>query len=83
METERQAKLCLPGGGKTLTNEEFSTTAAVNLCLPPPCLTGQVGEPSGGRFMIDEHGDSVESTNIARDHFRKRHNYIKMTLYNL
>ena len=32
--------LCLPGGSETLTNEEFSTTAALNLCVPPPCLTG-------------------------------------------
>ena len=40
--------LCLPGGGDTLSNEEFSTTAAVNLCIPPPCLEGRVGEPIRG-----------------------------------
>ena len=78
--------LCLPGGSETLTNEEFSTTAALNLCVPPPCLSGRVGEPirgQGGRALIDKHGDNIQATNISGDHFRKRHDYVKMTLFNL
>ena len=27
--------------------------------------------------------DNIQATNILGDHFRKRHDYIKMTLYNL
>ena len=50
-------------------DEEFSTIAAVNLCLPPPYLVS--------------HGDNVQSTNIPSEPFHKRRDFIKMTLYNL
>ena len=79
--------LCLPGGGETLTNEEFTTTAAVNLCLPPPCVHGHEGELIRGqgqwRITIDRHGDTVQATNIPGDHFRHRHDMLKIALYNM
>ena len=45
-----------------------------------------MGEPIRGqrdRVLIDKHGDSVQATNTLGNHFRKRHDYIKMMLYNL
>ena len=79
--------LCLPGGGETLTNEEFATTAAINLCLPPPCVAGREGELIRGQgrrqITIDRHGDTVQATNIPGDHFRHRHDMLKTTLYNM
>ena len=30
-------QLSLPGVGESLSNEEFSTSAAISLCVPPPC----------------------------------------------
>ena len=33
--------------------------------------------------MIDRHGDNVQATVIAGDHFRKRHDALKVTLYNM
>ena len=77
---------CCPGDGETLSNEESSTTAALNLCLLPPCLAGHIEEPirgQGCRVLVVKHGDSAQSNNIPRDHFHKIHSYMKMTLYNL
>ena len=79
--------LSLPGGGETLTNEEFTTTAAVNLCLPPPCVAGREGELIRGQGLrqitIDKHGDTVQATNIPGDHFRQRHDLLKITMFNM
>ena len=75
--------LSLPGGGEFLSNEEFSNSAAINLCVPPPCVAGQEGETIRGRAVVDRHGDAVQSTVITGDHFRQRHDLLKMTIYDL
>ena len=61
--------LSLPGGGEQLSNEEFSTAAAVNLCVPPPCVVGREGEVIKGRTVINTHSDKVHATIIPGDHF--------------
>ena len=68
----------VPGG--------FSTSSAVSLCLPTPCLAGGVGESisgQGGRVLVENHWDSVQATNNPCNHFSKGQDYIKMMLYNL
>merc|ERR1711867_54509 len=45
--------LSLPGGGEFLSNEEFSNSAAINLCVPPPCVAGREGETIRGRAVVD------------------------------
>ena len=75
--------LALPGGGDNLTNEEFTTAAATNLCLPPPMCGGRVGEIIRGRVTVDKHGDNIQSTVLPGDHWRKRHDELKVLLYKL
>ena len=75
--------LSLPGGGEFLSNEEFSTSAAINLCIPPPCVAGREGETIRGRAVVDRHGDTVQSTVVQGDHWRQRHDLLKMTIYDL
>ena len=61
--------LCLPGGGKTLSNEEFSTPAAVNFCLPPPSLAGRMGEPIRGQgvgSLLMNMGTSLGQVKIQK-----------------
>ena len=36
-----------------------------------------------GRVKIDKYGDNVQATNVRGDHWRTRHDQVKMTLYNL
>ena len=77
--------LALPGGGEGLSNEEFTTTAALNLCLPPPCVTERLGVELKGRpkVVVETHGDNVQATPLPGDHWRSRHDLIKLTLFNL
>ena len=74
--------VALPGGGDHLSNEEFSTVAAINICLPPPACVERVGEVVKGRVRVDEHGDNVQSMALPGDHWRKRHD-MKITLFRL
>ena len=45
--------------------------------------SGRVGEVIKGRVTIDEFGDNVQSTNIPGDHWRGRHDHVKLLLYRL
>ena len=75
--------LALPGGGDNLTNDEFTTFAAINLCIPPPACLEREGDVIKGRVRVDKHGDLVQSTAVPGDHWRKRHDSIKLSLYRL
>ena len=75
--------LALPGGSDYLNNEEFSTAAATNLCLPIPACVERLGETIKGRVKVDQHGDNVQSTALPGDHWRKRHDFMKITMYRL
>ena len=75
--------LALPGGSDSLSNEEFTTAAATNLCLPQPVCVERLGELIKGRVTIDQHGDNIQSSALPGDHWRKRHDDMKIMLYRL
>ena len=66
----------------SLTNAQFSEAAAANLSLPSPACRGRLGEVIKGRARVDDFGDTVQATNVQGDHWRGRHDQVKMTLYN-
>ena len=35
------------------------------------------------RVVVDKYGDNVQATNIPGDHWRKRHDMVKLLLYQL
>ena len=43
----------------------------------------RIGEVVRGRAKVDKYGDSFQATNVEGDHWRIRHDKIKMTLFNL
>ena len=75
--------LALPGVGNSLTNTQFSEAAAANLSLSSPACRVRLGEVIKGRARVDDFGDAVQATNVPGDHWRGRHDQVKMTLYNL
>ena len=68
--------LSIPGPDTTLSNAEFSEAAASNLCLPSPACAGRIGETVKGRVTLDIYGDNLQSTPLAGDHWRRRHNEV-------
>ena len=72
-----------PGVDTSLTSAEFSEAAAANLSLPSPACKDRIGEVVRGRVKVDKYGDSVQATNVEGDHWRIRHDMIKLTLFNL
>ena len=36
-----------------------------------------------GRVKVDEYGDMVQATNVPGDHWRGRHDQVKMTIFNM
>ena len=73
--------LSLPGHNG-FTQEEFTETVARYLCLPSPCCQPKIGHPLQQHGLhVDPFGDNVQSvTNIPGDHFRARHDSIKMVI---
>ena len=75
--------LALPGTESSLSNVEFSEAAATNLCLPSPACMGRVGDTVQGKRKIDLYGDNIQATGLPGDHWRKRHDMLKHTIYRL
>ena len=75
--------LSLPSLETQLTSVEFSEAAAANLCLPSPSCRDRVGEVIKGNVKVDLYGDNVQSTNIPGDHWRTRHDQMKLLIYRL
>ena len=77
--------LALPLPHTALSNEEFSEAAAASLCLPSPACQERVGEVINGRGrkQIDKYGDHIQSTCLKGDHWRQRHDQIKLAIYRL
>ena len=73
--------LCLPGP-EGLSNTAFSEAMAITLCLPSPSCKERVGEKVGRR-VVDMYGDNIMSEILPGDHWRTRHDKIKMTIYSL
>jgi hypothetical protein len=75
----------LPLPHTALSNEEFSEAAAASLCLPSPACQDRVGEVINGRGRkkIDMYGDHIQSTCLKGDHWRQRHDQVKLAIYRL
>ena len=73
----------LPGPDSSLTSAEFSEAAAAVLCLPSPSCVEKLGQTLKGRTVVDLYGDAVQSTALPGDHWRSRHDRIKLLLFKL
>ena len=80
--------LCLPTPDFTMSSQEFSTSAAALLCVPPPCCTPKVGvtiggRGRGGRSPVCKWGDNVVNSTMRGDGCRTRHDTMKLTIKDL
>ena len=72
---------CLPGPDG-LECQAFSEALALLLCMPSPACQDRVGAPVG-RSTVDPFGDRIMSEILPGDHWRTRHDRIKMAIYSL
>ena len=72
---------CLPGPNG-LNNQAFSEALALALCMPSPACQDRVGAQVG-RSVVDIYGDKVVSTVMPGDHWRTRHDKIKLAIGSL
>jgi hypothetical protein len=72
---------CLPGPNG-LNNQAFSEALALALCMPSPACQDRVGAQVG-RSVVDIYGDKVLSTVMPGDHWRTRHDKIKLAIGSL
>ena len=72
---------CLPGP-EGMSNPVFSEALALALCMPSPACRSRVGLPLGGRGspVVDIYGDRVQCATMSGDHWRTRHDNVKMAL---
>ena len=75
--------LALPGSESHLNNTEFSEAAASSLCLPSPACLERLGEVIRNNKKVDQYGDNVQACPLPGDHWRKRHDLIKNSIYRL
>ena len=69
---------CLPGP-EGFSNAEFSEAMALVLCMPSPACKDRVGEKVG-KAVVDKYGDNVMSQHLPGDHWRTRHDKVKMKI---
>ncbi len=72
----------MPSGTRWLSNQSFSEALALVLCMPSPACQDRVGAQVG-RSVVDIYGDKIVSTPMPGDHWRTRHDKIKLTLGSL
>ena len=75
--------LCLPLPNFTLPSQEFSTSAAALLCLPPPCCAPHIGKTVRGRVQVCKWGDNVVNSIMTGDGLHTRHDAMKLLLRDL
>ena len=73
----------LPGPDSSLTSAEFAEASAAALCLPSPACMEKLGERVTGRVVVDLYGDTVQSAKLPGDFWKRRHDKIKIRLYQL
>ena len=74
---------CLPGPGG-LNSAAFSEAMALVLCMPSPACRERVGQKVGSRNgCVDIYGDKIMSSQMPGDHWRTRHDTVKMELASL
>ena len=72
---------CLPGP-EGLSSPAFAEAMALVLCMPSPVCKNRVGCPVGKR-TVDIFGDNIMAASLPGDHWRTRHDKLKMTLNSL
>ena len=72
----------LPGPSTYIPSPAFAETLCSYICVPSPACRELVGQQIGGQ-VVDIWGDKVQSINLPGDHFRTKHDSLKMKLYNL
>ena len=74
--------LSYPGPHTGLPASIFSEAVCSHLCLPSPACRDRVGEKVG-KSVVDVFGDNIMSAALPGDHWRTRHDTIKMALNSL
>ena len=69
-------------GPDGLNNAAFSEALALLLCTPSPACMDRVGARVG-RKTVDIYGDSIVSEVLPGDHWRVRHDNVKMAIHSL
>jgi hypothetical protein len=69
---------CLPGPDG-LSSQAFSEAMALLLCMPSPDRIGA----RVGKKTVDIYGDSIMSEILPGDHWRIRHDKVKMAIHSL
>ena len=72
---------CLPGPDG-LSSQAFTEAMALLLCMPSPACKERVGAKVG-RKTVDIFGDSIMSEVLPGDHWRTRHDKLKMAIHSL
>ena len=72
---------CLPGPDG-LGSQAFTEALAMLLCMPSPACQDRVGAPVG-RSTVDIFGDRIMSEVLPGDHWRHRHDKIKMAIHSI
>ena len=73
--------LCLPGPDG-LSSQSFTEAMAAILCMPSPACKDRIGAKVG-RKTVDIYGDSIMSEILPGDHWRARHDKVKLTIHSL
>ena len=73
--------LCLPGPD-SMSSVAFTEAMALLLCMPSPACQERVGA-AVGRKTVDLFGDNIMSEILPGDHWRVRHDRMKMTIHSL
>ena len=69
-------------GPNGLNNAEFSEAMALVLCTPSPACQDRVGEKVG-KSVVDKYGNAVMNEPLPGDHWRVRHDTVKMAINSL
>ena len=72
---------CLPGPNG-LSNQAFPEAMALVLCMPSPACKNRIGAQIA-RDKTDPYGDNIMSTVLPGDHWRARHDKLKLTIQSL
>ena len=73
--------LCLPGPDG-LSSQSFTEAMAAILCMPSPACKDRIGAKVGKK-TVDIYGDSIMSEILPGDHWRARHDKVKLTIHSL
>ena len=72
---------CLPGPNG-LSSQAFSEAMALILCMPSPACKDRIGA-AVGRRTVDLFGDNIMSEVLPGDHWRTRHDKLKMAIHSM